>query len=511
MPRKLLQLLPFLFCMNWSITVSCADVAGPVANLPDAKKSYSTPVIIHFDGVIAGRLEHYFHRKIDEALAAKADLLIVQIDSPGGRLDTTFEIAQRLRELKHLRTVAYIPHEAISGAAIVSLACDEIVMHPSARLGDCGPIFLDQDFMFRHAPEKVRSDLAVQVRELAARHGRAPALAEAMVDMNLAVFQVTSSQTGKVTFMSDAEINSSVDRDQWEKGPIVFETRGGNFLTVTGNRACELGLAEAVVQDRAELLKRFGATRPAREMRATWIDTLVYVLNWPTISGLIIVVGLVALYVEFCSPGISLGGGVAFACFAIFFWSRFLGGTSTWLEVILFVCGIMLLGMELFVIPGFGLPGIAGVALIIGSLVMASQDFLIPRSDSQWRRFADSLASVAGAGVACLIIAAVLSRYWKSVSLFRNLAFVPPVPQAGSGLDDRSKATKGKEALGGLLEISVGDWGIAESQLRPAGKARFGPTFVNVLADGSYVDRGQQVKIVRIDGNRITVVPIEES
>ena len=145
-----------------------------------------------------------------------ADLIILEIDSPGGTLAETLDIAERLRDLDSAHTVAYVPKMALSGAAIVALGCDDIIMAPKALIGDAGPIFQDENSQFRFAPEKIVSHLAQEVRGLAAAKGRPPALAEAMVDKNLQVFQVKNKQTGKETCMSKREIDAEANPDQWE-------------------------------------------------------------------------------------------------------------------------------------------------------------------------------------------------------------------------------------------------------------------------------------------------------
>ena len=129
---------------------------------------------------------------------------------------------------------------------------------------------------------------------------------------------------------------------------------------------------------------------------AFWVDTTVFVLNMPLVTGLLFVVGLVALFIEFSAPGISIGGLLAILCFSLFFWGKFLGGTAGWLEVVLFLLGIIFLMLEVFLVPGFGVPGISGILLIVASLVMASQDFFMPTRPSEWKTTGNSLLVVLG-------------------------------------------------------------------------------------------------------------------
>ncbi|MGM0491270.1 MAG: NfeD family protein [Planctomycetota bacterium] len=469
------------------------------------QEGYRKGVIIEMQGAILPRLGQYMDRKLERARETGADLVILEIDSPGGVIETTFNIVQKLRDLSWAHTVAFIPEEALSGAAIVALACDEIFMAPTARLGDAGPIFAGPDALFRHAPEKIRSDLARRVRDLASAQGRPPALAEAMVDMNLIVYRVTHEQTGRVTFMSQAEIDSAENPDAWERGPPVLESREGSFLEVNGERAVDLQLAAATVEGRSGLEQRFSiANPPLVPLRRNTLDVAVDVLNHPMVTGLLLVVGAIALYLELSAPGIGVGGLLSGLCFTLFFWSRFLGGTSGWLEIILVVAGIVFLAVELFVLPGFGVAGTVGLLLMAAGVIMASQNHLIPRTARGIHQLGTSLLVLLGSGIVSLIGFAVLSRIHGSIPILNRL-----VLRAPSAADSNQPGAPSTQRLGTVSEhqcpAAVGDIGISDSPLRPAGRALFGDAYLDVVTDGSFVDRGRRVRVIQISGNRIVV------
>ena len=288
----------------------------------------------------------------------------------------------------------------------------------------------------------------------------------------------------------------------WEKGELVLESQKGRFLEVNGQRAVELQLATATAVDRDQLLGLYQVREPLVVMQPTGVDTAVYVLNLPIVTGLLFVVGLVALYIEFSAPGISVGGLLSGLCFTLFFWSRFLGGTAGWLEVILFLGGLVFLGIELFVFPGFGVAGITGLLMLLAGVVLASQNHLFPESPRALAQLGNSLIVVlASAGVFVVAVVA-LSRYYGSLPLFRRL--ILEAPQVVDGDVDTDQAGKPLAPVRDFA-VGVGDWGVAESPLRPAGKAMFGDQFVDVVTDGSFVDRGSQVQIIQISGNRIVV------
>lgn len=466
-------------------------------------------VVIRFEGMITPIIEHFFYRQLAAAERAGADLVIVEIDSPGGLVDPSFQIAQKLRYVDWAQTVAFIPREALSGAAVVALGCDQIYMHPDALMGDVGVMTVGRDSLFRYAEEKIRTHVASQLRDLAEARGRPPALAEAMVNMDLVVYQVTNRQTGEQTFMSDDEIEASQDPQAWEKGRPVLESREKHFLEVNGRRAIELQLAEGNAQDRSDLIAILGLTEPPIVLEPTAVDTAVFILNLPLVTGLLFVIGLVALYIEFAAPGISIGGLIAVLCFALFFWSRFLGGTAEILEVVLFLAGVLFLAIEVFVFPGFGVSGLTGLLLISAGLVMASQDFVVPQTPRQLESMGVSMLVLASSGLVFLLAASVLTRYFGTIPFFNRL-ILKPIP------DDRSSPDPSHDRGTPVVKTTcekfrVGDKGITMTALRPAGKASFGDEMLDVLADGSFVPAGCSVRIDEIQGSRILVSQIEEA
>ncbi|HUT11385.1 MAG TPA: peptidase [Thermoguttaceae bacterium] len=496
---------------RWVIGLLLAAIwlSGPAtvrAGEDAPKKKYSLAVLIRFEGPITPLLEHFVYRKLDIAQQRKADLVIVEINSPGGLLNESLAIADRLRQIDWARTVAYIPEyqEAISGAAIAALGCDDIIMHPDSLFGDAAPIIEGKNSQFEHAPEKIRRYLVERVRILAEDKGRPAALVETMVDYEREVYRVRNRNTGEEKFMTDREFEAQGDAGPWEKIGEVVEAAGGDVFTVSGTRAVELGLAEGTAADFDELKQRYGISdEDIIILKRTGIDTAVSILNAPLVTGLLFVVGLIALYIEFSAPGIGLGGLIAVLCFSIFFWSRFLGGTADLLDVILFVSGIMFLAVEIFVLPGFGIAGLTGLILLAASLVMASHTFIVPHTPRELSELTYTLLVVFLSGGAFVVAAMVLGKHFGSFPLFNRLALQPPAPERGG-----EDGSEGIDASG-RPNLRVGDCGVAESVLRPAGKARFGDRYADVVTEGEFIIKGRPIKIAEIHGNRVVVEEIE--
>ena len=145
--RRVFNTARMLAVLTGLLLLGRAAVAGPPG-------PWHRAALIEFSGLISTLSEQYLYRKLDEAQRRNADLVIIEIDSPGGEIEPTMRIAERLRDLGWAHTVAFVPRQALSGAALFSLACDEIVLAPDAVFGDAGPIFLDEDFLFSMRPRR---------------------------------------------------------------------------------------------------------------------------------------------------------------------------------------------------------------------------------------------------------------------------------------------------------------------------------------------------------------------
>jgi membrane-bound serine protease (ClpP class) len=490
--------------------VLVAQSEGLAEDAP-VKKSYERAILIRFEGEITPLLEQFVFRKLDQAKRRKADLVIIEIDSPGGFLGASFNVATRLRDLDWAHTVAFVPRQAISGAAIVALGCDEIIMAPDSLIGDAGAIFQGEDALFRYAPEKIRTDLARRIRDLATAKGRPPGLAEAMVDMDLVVYRVKNKETGETTLMTDPEIDSSDQPADWIDKQPILESRKAHFLELNGKRAVELGLAGRNASSRKDLTIQLNVDGRLLVLEPTSVDTAVSILNFPLVTGLLLVIGVIALLIEASAPGIGLGGLTSGLCFALFFWSRVLGGTAGWLEVVLFAAGIVFLGIELFVIPGFGVAGVSGLLLMLTSVLMASQHFIVPSTNRELDTTVGSMTVIVGSGICICVAVMALSYFRGSIPFLSWMTLTPPASKTQPVAEADGKGKPLADTGISQFPVQVGDWGVAESHLRPAGRVRFEDEFVDVVSDGAFVDVGRQVRVIKISGNRVQVREVEEN
>ncbi|MBW3543056.1 MAG: hypothetical protein KY476_22585, partial [Planctomycetes bacterium] len=464
--------------------------------------------LIRIDGPIDTVTEAFVKRQIDRSLGAGANLLIFEIDSYGGLLVPSFEIADYIASLnpKQVRTVAWVPEKAISGAAIIALGCDEVYMQPDAVIGDAMPIEIKPGAQFEKAPEKILSFMEPKMRSLATKKGRSVALMRAMFQPDFEVRRVRHREKGYVRFMSPKEIEAAGGDEIWEDRGQVDETGKGKVLTVNGLVAHDLALAKPPVNDFEDLKSRLGIA-PGQNVIVvgrTWVDDLIEWLNTESAMAILITIGLICLFIEL-HVMTGLLGIVAAVCFVLFFWARVVGGTAEMLEVLLFILGVVCLAIEIFVIPGFGVFGVSGGLLILSSLVLASQTFTNIEPGESMRQLTHTMTALSASMVAVVAIAIVLNRYLPQMPLLGRVMLSPAGAasvQAESG-GPRLRPDLASSAGGG--HPLVGRRGATVSDLRPAGKIRLGDDFVDVVSDGPYIDKGSTVEIVQVLGNRIVV------
>ena len=224
---------------------------------------------------------------------------------------------------------------------------------------------------------------------------------------------------------------------------------------------------------------------------------------------LLIMIGVFCIYLELHTMAGFFGIGSAL-CFTLFFWSRYLGGTAGWLEIVLFVLGLFLIAIEIFVIPGFGVFGVSGGLLIVSALIMASQTFVIPQTGEQVTQTVWTLGTMGGAICSVIVLAMIMSHYLPRMLLLNQMILAPPHMAAGHDPDeprlspeysDETPRTQLIERDQSLRQKQ----GIAVSVLRPAGKAQIGEELVDVVSDGPYIPEGSQIEVVEVAGNRVVV------
>lgn len=474
-----------------------ASVLGFAANAIEEDSTLGTdrrPLRIDLTGPIQSETINWIERSLQEHLEQhRTNFVLLTIDSPGGSPEQSLRLATALARLDpgSVRTVALISAEARADAAIIALACDQLAMSEAAVLGGPGAGRID---------ERQLADLQIAIRQLSELKQRDWSWMRAMIDPNLEIRRYTRSATGELRFWCSDEFAqlAEADREQWQAGEAVAVSDG-----LRGEFAREIGLARLIVADEAELLRTLGVDAAMDSVRPTWAHRLVEFLAKPEVAGTLLFVAWFALMVEFMSPGLSFAGFISGLCFLLFFWSHFLHGTAGWLEVLLFAAGVTCVAMEIFVLPGIGIFGVGGGILVVLSLVLASQTFVIPRNAYELAQVPSSLLTVAAAGLGAVVALFLMRRAIHDSPVFRRLALSPA---EGPQLDELNF----RESLVHLDHLA-GKRGVAVTPLMPAGKVRFGDQLVDVISDGDLIDRDTEVRVTAVRGSEVVVQSISEA
>jgi len=457
-------------------------------------------------------------RKALRCHQAKAELVIFDLDTWGGQLAPALDIARLLKaDLNDVRTVCYVRTRGISAGALIALACDEIVMTPTGKLGDCAPIVAMAKLEGTER-EKIESSLRTEFVESAERNGYPVALAESMVTIGREVWLVRNRQTrelryvlrkdfaGKVAVPPGLSTAPSNPKGQWEVLKVVVTNK--ELLTMTPTQAKEYGFVSDLIEaprdnELAGVLKRFNVVGRPTVLTDTWSERLVGFLSSAPVVTFLFFVAILCGYIEMHTPGFGVAGGLAIACLAVVFGSGFLVGLAAWWEIALFAVGLVLLAIEIFITPGFGVLGISGgicclVAIVAMLIPNAPDKWPIPQTDVDWSIFTDGLMALMVGFLMALAGAALLGRFLPKVPIASRLVLQPP-QRAGTG-----PATE--EAP--IHKVQPGTIGTVEHPCRPVGQVRFGEALVDAIADGQFIQAGVKVKAVKIEGNRVVVTEV---
>ena len=432
-------------------------------------------------------------RAIEEALSKeKANLVIVVVDSRGGNLDSCMRMAKYLADFdpERVRTSVYIGKHACGPAALIPLSADHLIMSEASVLGGNYEPLLNQNDL------RMLDD---EFRRLATAKERDQVMFEAMLNPKIELSRWRHEQTGQVRMMTSAEQALMTDAATWKMLSPVDLSQG-----LTGKQAEQDGIARSLLATADELGTFYQLESPAKQLTPTKTDRMIErfarFLASPLMAGMLLFGAMFFLSTEMSTPGVGVPGILGTLCVVLFFWSQYLDGNADWLEVLLFVVGISFLLMELFVFPGTIILGVAGLLMVVISIVLASQTFLIPRNSQDLARLPVSLGIVCAAFSGGLVALVVLRKYLPNAPFFKRMMLEPP----------KSDRLFGDESKDEEFDVLVGQRGVAVSRLVPSGKARFGNKYVDVMTEGLIVDPKTKIEIIEVNGNRVLVRPVEK-
>ncbi len=406
-------------------------------------------------GTIELGLAPFVERSLKEAQRSGAAAVILELETPGGRVDAAQRIANAIGD-SGVPVYAFVNRHAYSAGALIALATEGIYMRPGSVMGAATPIVGSGE----KAPEKIVSAMRSQMRALAEARGLDPRVAEAMVD-------------------EDIEIEGVVDE--------------GKLLTLTTSEAVGLGFAQEV-EDWDALMEELGhAGSPVLNMGVNWAERIVRFLSSPIVAPFLLSLGFLGLIAEIKSPGLGLAGLAGLLSLSLFFGSHMILGLAGIEDLILFGVGAILIGVEIFIIPGFGLFGVlGGVGVLSG--VFLSLVGGIP-----------TIPDFAQAGA--ILSTAILIILLTSWALLRHLPQSNRLAQIGVFLVTKGERTKGWASATRRPDL-VGREGVALTDLRPSGTALFGEERVDAVSESEWIEEGTDIKVVSSEGDRVVVRPI---
>ena len=419
------------------------------AQFAQSKKVY----LAQIDGEIGIGLAPYVSRIISDAEKNQADAVVFRINTFGGRVDAATQIKDAILNSKVL-TIAYVDKRAISAGALITLSCRKIAMSPGGSIG--ASTVVDQSG--QKQSEKYQSFMRSEMRSAAERNGRRTDIAEGMVD---------------------------------ERVVIPGVNDGSRLVTLTTDESLKYKIADVSAGSLNETLKAFNLEgAKIVEEKSNWAENLVKFLNNPIVSSILIIIGLIGIFMEIKAPGLSFPGIMGVLALALFFGSSYILQLASVIEIVLFIVGIILLLLEIFVIPGFGFTGIAGIILVISSLFFSLISSL-PIFD-----FSSIAGPIVQLTVSLLLVVAlfyIVVKFLPKSDRFNNLVLATEA--------ESSKGFVSNPKYDELLNLS----GVALTDLRPAGMAEISGKKVDVVTDGGYIEKGSKIIVIKTEGAGVVV------
>lgn len=499
----------------------CLALAGAVSA---AAQTRPAGAVIPIHGEINDILADSVFRRIEDARQQGVKVLIFEMNTPGGLVTSAIELSKRIKRLpdEGIATVAWIREDAYSAGALISIAAQQIVMSSTGRIGDCAPILISPGGGLVELGEteraKVESPVLQEFRDSAARNGYDQVLTRAMVTAGAEVWWLERIEGAERRFVHTEEKDLLVggDSPEWRlvttyvdpltngEQPVKQPVDGASeLLTLSQSEAVAFGLARAIVRNEAELQSFLTLSAAPVRLEITGWEAFALWLNRPFVRGFLFVLVLLGAYTEFKFPGLIVPGAIALVSLAIFLAAPYAAGLANVWTFVLLGIGFILLAVELFVLPGFGIAGILGILLILLSFVgtfvpgePGAPPLSLPSTQAAWDALKVGFLTMMCSVVIAFFGIILVLRYFPSLPIARHFLLENPVP------------TPAVAAAAGTPLVQAGDVGVVLGPLRPGGQARFGHDVVEVSSQGEYVDSGTRVQVIRCEGMAVVVRPL---
>ncbi len=489
---------------------ACVLLGGIVAQAAGPTTNPTNPVaIVALHGEVNDYTYKMLVRQFGQAKAAGAKTIILDIDTYGGLVISGFDISHFIRGQSDLHTIAYV-NKAISAGALISVACDEIVMAPNGVIGDCAPIIFDTGGKLDPLPAaeraKEQSPIIADFDASADHAGYSRLLLESMVVVERVVYWVQDPKKVERRFVDQAEYDK-LTKEGWTAVPGVPCPVDGpdTLLTVYTKEAVTLGLAKGVAPSATELAAERGNL--VADLTPGPGEVIVEFLNYGVVKSLLFTILTISLWIILGAPGHGLAEACCVISLGLLIGVPLLTGYAAWWEVVAIFGGLALLAFEVFVFPGHGVSAIAGIILILGGLLLTfvgpnSGGGIIPNYPAGWTNLRHGAYALTGGLFGSMILSAWLRAYLPKLPYFNRLILTAT---SGGDVATASQIPPDNSWPG------VGTSGRAVTDLRPGGSAEFLDLSVGnarpvaVVSETGYVPAGTNLIVQESRGNRIVV------
>jgi membrane-bound serine protease (ClpP class) len=415
----------------------------------------------------------------EAADSLNADVFLIHMNTYGGAVLDADSIRTKILQSK-IPVYVFIDNNAASAGALISLACDSIYMRTGSSIGaatvvnQTGAAMPDkyQSYMrstMRSTAEAQGKDTIITANDTVYKWRRDPLIAEAMVDQR--VFIEGISDTGKV-------------------------------LTFTPSEAIENGYCEGLAENIPEVLEKVGVEEyTIVEYEPSWIEKIIGFLVHPMVSGLLIMGIIGGIYFEMQTPGIGFALGIAILAAVAYFAPLYLEGLAANWEIMVFVIGVILVAVEIFVIPGFGISGVLGILLIFTSLVLSLVNNV---------NFDFDGVKVDGIGTAITtVVIGIFGGFIISLYLGNKVFSAQSGPFKNMALKTVQNVSDGFVSVEVSLFLLKGKNGIAETVLRPGGKVLIEGGVYDAVAESGYIEKGENIHVIKVESAQLYVEVVE--
>ena len=400
----------------------------------------------------------YIKKAIKKAGDEGASLIILELDTPGGLLSSALSIKNYIIE-SDIPVVAYINKNALSAGALISLSCEAIYMSDGSIIGAATPVYMKGNEIEK-AGEKEISAMRAAMRSSAERSKKNVRIAEAMVDETIIL----------------SKRNDGIDLDD------------KTLLTLSVEEALKVNIADGKANSIIDIIKLRNLSENSTiiNVEEEKYDYILRFLINPAVLSALISIGIIGVYIELKTPGFGIGGVISIIAFSIFFFAQVFVGESGFLAPAIFFLGIVLLAIEIFVIPGFGITGILGILGIVAGIFMSFGINNIERA----------VLVVFVSLIADIILIIILARFILKSKGFKNIV----------ALETDTAGYHSSVSYDNLL----GCEGITDTFFRPSGNIIINDKKYDAITEGEFINKGAKIKVILVEGNKIVIKEVKE-